>query len=373
MRSGSARLKKVLATPGSFERSLVADVVRGTERLVEGLPISAWTLKSDIAAKIKGGGEVDVVWSDDFATSITPHELTDALAPYGSELHLYAVTSVGDFSERTELGKYRIDGIPSASDAQMLFRDKVITTASSVHLRLLDRFTSVDRANFRSLEQPPSLTSAWAELARVTRLQVTRNVPDQAIPATLVYPRSRIDTAQLLARVLYGRAYMRPDGTVGLLPDVPGSVVTRLAIGDDGTVGDVAYSMESEGVYNVVYGDFEAEDGTPIHVEAAITEGPLAVSGPYGEYVTEYKGSNKDLIKTQATAQAAVNAELTSVSTNESYELPVQCGYNPLLEIGDVVEVERMDRLITGRILSTTLGKAGPMSLRLNVLHDVAL
>lgn len=374
MRPGSDALKAVLDSPSSFGRALVGDVVRGAERRIQDLPLTSWTLSEDIGAKIKSGGSVDVVYTDDFAASVTPHELTDALAPYGSELHLYVVISAGEFSERVPVGKFRIDGVPKASDAQMRFRDRVITVGSRVQLRLLDRFMAVDRAQFRSLEQPPDLSSAWAELARVMRLQVTRTgVADQAIPETLVYPRNRVDAAQLLAKILGGRAYMKDDGTVGILPTVPGSPVARLALGADGTVGDVEYSMESEGVFNVIFGDFEAEDGTPIHVEATVHDGgPLDVSGPYGEYVGEYSRGNKDLINTLAAAQAAVDEELLEASSTESYELPVQCQFNPLLEIGDVVEVERMDRLITGRILKVTRGQAGPMSLRLDVLDDVA-
>lgn len=367
MKSGSQALADVLAG-GAIKRKVVADIVYGSARLIEDLPIDTWTFTGDIDGAIKTGGSVTVAYTDDFATSVTPHQLTDALAPFGQELHAYMVVDVGESVERIPLGKYRIDDIPSASEAQQRFRNGVITVGSKVQLTLLDRFVVLSRAKFRSL-QKPATTSAWAEIARLTKMPVNRNVPDAAIPASLVYDRDRLEAVQLLAGVLGGRAWMTDRGTVSILPHEPGAVVATLKVGEEGTVVETQYSMHSEGVYNVVVGDFETPAGVPIHVEAEITSGPLAVTGPYGEYVLEYPG-DKSLIESPAQAQAAVDQQLARSSVTESYVLPVQCVPNPLLEIGDVVEVKQLARRIIGRILTLTLGDSGPMSLNLGVISD---
>lgn len=368
--SNSANLPGVLRG-GSFRRELVADVFYGSTRLLADVPLEDWTLTGDADAEIKTAATATVVYSGDFAESVTPRDLTDALSPFGQEMYVYMLISAGGFEDRIPMGVYRIDDVPSASDAQIRFRERVITVGSRVQLTLLDRFVGVKRALFRSLEQPPSLTSAWAEFARITKLQVTRNVSDVAIPNTVTYSRSRISAAQQIAGVLGGRAFMLADGTAGIIPDVPGAAVAELQIGEEGVVMDVDYSLHSEGVYNVVVLDFEDENGNPLHSEAPIGDGPLSVNGPYGEYVTEYPSDQREFITTQEQGDAAVLAHLQKVSVTDSYELPVQCIIDPRLELGDVVTVQRMDRTITGRVKKYTMGRTGPMSLTLQVLDDV--
>lgn len=373
MRPAQAGLADILKG-GSFQSELTADVYLGTERLLENVPLEDWSLRGDIEAAIKTSASATVVYTDDFAQSVTPRELTDALAPFGQELRLYNTISVGNsFSDRIPMGVYRLEEVPSATDAQIRFRDRVLTVGSRVELTLLDRFLGVQRARFRSLEQPVSLLSAWAEIARVSRLPITRTVADVAIPTAFTYSRSRLDTVQLLASLLGGRATMLSDGTLGVIPDAPPAASARLAIGEEGVVLEVDYSLSSEDVYNVVVGEFEDAFGNPIHVEAEVTTGPLATSGPYGEYVAEFPSDRSALIKTAVAARAAVEAYLAEVSVTDRYELPVQAIIDPRLELGDVVEVQRLDRLITGRINAYTLGRTGPMSLTLGVLSDVPI
>lgn len=373
MRPAQAALASVLRG-GSFQRQLTADIYLGAERLLENVPLDDWSLKGDLAAGIKTSAKATVIYTDDFAQSVTPRALTDALAPFGQEVRLYMTISVGDvFSDRIPMGVYRIEEVPSATEAQIRFRDRILTVGSRVELSLFDRFLGIDRARFRSLEQPASLTSAWAEIARIARVPVTRTVADAAIPASITYSRSRLDTIQLLASVLGGRAMMLSDGTLGIVPDDPPAASARLEIGDEGVILEVDYSLTSDEVYNVVYGDFEDPTGRPIHVEAAIDSGPLSINGPYGEYVTEFPSDRASLVTNSDTARAAVTAYLNEISATDRFELPVQAIIDPRLELGDVVEVERLDRLITGRVNRYTIGRTGPMSLTLGVLSDIPI
>lgn len=357
----------------SFRRVLKADVYYGAERLIENIPLDEWSLNGDIDADIKTGASVTVSYTGDFGETVTPRELTDALAPFGQELRLYMEISAGGFKDRIAMGAYRIEDVPSATDAQMRFRERLITKGSTVRLQLLDRFYGVKRARFRALQEPRSLTSAWDEIARLSRLAVIRNVADVAIPRSVVYSRDRLDAIQQLAAVLGGRAFMRGDATLAIIPDTPAASVAELMIGEDGVVLDVAYALHSEDVYNVVVGDFEAVNGTPIHAEAAITLGPLSVNGPYGENVIEYPNDQKTFITTQSAADAAVAAYLSQVALTETFELPVQATLDPRLEIGDVVTVVRRDRLISGQIRKYTMGAKGPMSLTLGVIDEQPL
>jgi hypothetical protein len=372
MRSTSAALQGALQG-GSFSRQLLGDVYYGSTRVLQDVPIKDWSLNGDIDAEIKTAGAISIAYTDDFAQSVSPTQLTDALAPFGQEIRLYMVISAGSvYSERVPMGVYRIEAAPSATDAQMRFQNRVITIGSVVNLTLMDRFYGIRRNQFRSLEQVGILTSAWGEIGRISGLQLNRNVADVAIPSSTVYGRDRLAAVQTIASILGGRAYMTADGAISILPDTPGAAVITLEIGEDGVILDVAFSMESQDVYNNVFGDFEAVDGTPIHSEASIINGPLAVMGPYGYNSVAYPEDQKNFIKTQAAADTATANRLALVSTSTSFELPVQCILDPRVEVGDVVNVQRMDRLITGRVKKYTMGRTGPMSLTLGVLNDVA-
>lgn len=369
MRFSSSALPAVLKG-GSFSRELVGDVHYGTTRTLQDVPITEWSLNGDVGADIKTSAAISVAYTDDFAKSVTPRKLTDSLAPFGAEMTLYMMIGAGSFSERVKMGTYRIESIPKATDVKMRFGEQVITVGSTVDLDLLDRFHAVKRNPFRSLEQIPDLNSAWAELARITGLQLTRNVPDVAIPSNTVYPRDRMAAAQMIAALLGGRAFMASSGTVSIIPDAAGPPVVRFERGEQGVILDVEYSMHSEDIYNCIYGDFEDVDGNPIHAEAAITTGPLSVTGQYGYNSAEYPSDQKTFIKTQAAADAACQAELDKVSTVGNFEVPVQTILDPRLELGDVVDLERIDSVITGRVRKYTMGRTGPMSLTLGVLND---
>lgn len=368
MRTSTEQLGEVLRG-GSFQATLTADVFYGADRRMQDLPIDTWSFTGDLDAEVKTSGRLDVVYQGDFADSLTPHEFSDTLAPFGQIVQPYLTIRAGNFKERIPLGAYRIMK-PEGYDQHLNRGDRQLVVGSTVKLTLLDKFHGVRKAKFRSLEQPKDLGSAWAELARVTRLPVTRTVPDVPIPSTLVYDRSRLEAAQLLAAVLGGRAVMLADATVGVVPDTPGVVVADLQIGEGGVILDVGNSMSSDEIPNVVYGDFEDAAGNPIHVEASITYGALAVDGPYGENVVEFPSDQKQLYKSRDTCQAAVEAYLAKVSAPTTYDVEVSTLLDPRLELGDVVTVQRVDRILTGRVKKYTFGQDAPMSLTLEVFLD---
>ena len=361
-RPRSAQLDDVI-TGGSFRRELVGDVHYGGARLLEGVPIDDWSLAGDFDAKIKTSASCTIVYQGDFAESVTPREATDALAPFGQELHLYMVVSTREYTERVKVGAYRIDDVPDAYDRTTQLEGSLLTIGSVVQLSLLDRLCTVDTL-FRSLEQPASLTSAWAEIARVSRLQVTKTVPDVAIPNSVVYARNRLDTVQQLAAILGGRAAMLSDGTLGIIPDEVGTPQISLTTGEPaGTVIGAGYYMSSREIQNVVIGDFEDDNGIGIHAEAAITSGPLDVNGPFGERVVEYPDDQKQFVRTKAAADIAVKNHLAKVSRRGPYEIPISMVPDPRLEVGDIVSAERPDGAVVGRVVKYSHPRKGAMQI----------
>lgn len=366
MRVASDDLAAVLA--GSFTTRLIVDSFYGAERTRSDLPAGSWSLKWDSEAAIKSAGSLTIIYTPEVAGSLTPRQFTDILAPFGQELNLLLEVSAGEFSETVQLGHYRIVAVPDARDSHANRLGETITVGSTVTVTLQSREVAVQRSGFRSEQSPPSLGSCWAEMQRLTGMQVLRSVPDRVIPATTVYlaeQGGRLKAVQALAEVLGGVAYVTPDGVLSVLPNASGDVVAELVLGEDGTILDVAHSMESEGVFNEVVGNFESEDRTPIYSVAAVTDGPLAVTGPYGRYTRYY---SSPFVKTQAQADSAVAAILSQVSSAQTYRVPVKCIIDPRIEDGDVVSVQRPGgRLLVGRVVNHSFGSSNVMDLEMDV------
>lgn len=373
MKTSTEQLGRVLRG-GSFRLFLTADVFYGPNRVMQDAQVTDWSFSGDLDAEIATSGSLTVVHQGDFGDSRTPRSVSDPLAPFGQIVIPYITITAGPFRERLQLGVYRIDDVPEAEDHFITRGGRRLVVGSRVKLELLDLFVGVKRALFRSLDQPAALTSAWAEIARITRLPVTRTVPDTAIPTMLTYDRSRLEATQVLASILNGRAVMLSDGTVGIVPDQPGSVVADLKIGDDeGVLLDVGYAMSSDGIPNVVIGDFEDSLGNSIHVESETVDGPLAVSGPYGENVIEYPAEKKALVTSRAQAQLVLDAYRIRLQTAAYAEIPITALIDPRLELGDVIRAHRPDRILTGRIRKYSIAKASPMRLTVEVLDDAPI
>jgi hypothetical protein len=366
MRVASENLSEVLR--GSFSTRLIVDASYGADRRAMDLPAVAWDLDWDSEAEIPGDGSLTIIYTPEVAESLTPTQFTDILAPFGQELNLRLEVSAGEFWETVQLGHYRIIAVPDARDTHMDHLGETIVVGSSVTVTVRDRLEGVRRSGFHSEQSPPSLDSCWAEIQRLTGMQVLRSVDDKPIPASTVYlaeQGGRLKAVQALAGVLGGVAYVTPDGALSVMPDAPGDVVAELVLGDEGTILDVAHSMESEGVYNEVVGNFESEDREPIFSVAAVTDGPLAVDGPYGRYTRYY---SSPFVKTQAAADSAVAAILSQVSSSQTYRVPVKCVLDPRIEDGDVVSVQRPGgRLLIGRVVSHSFGSSPVMDLELDV------
>lgn len=370
MRTGSDLLKEALKS--GVTHRLVVDAFYGATRTAKDLPVVQWELQWDAEAQIKSYGKLVIAYSGDMADSYTPKQFTDLLAPFGQELNILLEVSAGEFSETIQLGHYRIVSVPDARDEHMNVTGRELTVGSRVTVTVQDRLVGVKRRGFRYEEQPPSLTSCWGELARLTGMQVIRSVPDKAIPASVVYAAEqggRLNAVQALADVLGGVAYVTPDGALSVLSDEVGDVVLELTLGDEGTLLDVAHSMDSEGVYNTVVGNFTDADNNPITAVASLTTGDLGTDGPFGEYTRYY---SSPLVKTQEAAQSAVDAILARAVSTQTYRVPVQCLVNPLVEFGDVVSVQRpVGDPLVGRIVKYKFGSSRMMSLEMDVTRAI--
>jgi hypothetical protein len=364
MRPGSDELKSVLAD-GSFTKRLLVDAFNGADRTLYDIGNDNWELKWDREGNLKSAGFIRLVHSTPDGTSISPTAISDPLAPYGQEVNVLLEVLAGSFAETVQIGHYRIAAVPLAQDEHGVFLGQQIVTSSLVDLTIEDRLSRLARRGFRSEENPAS-TSAWAELARISGMQVLASVADVTLPTDLVYPAvkgGRLAAVKTIAGLLGGDEYTTPDGALSVVPATPGSPVGALVLGEEGTIVGDDGGMDSTEVYNVVVGQFEDDERIPI-VKIWTADDELSP-----EVIPENTYYHRNsAIKTDVAAQAEVEA-VGAIVSRPAKRILVQCILNPLIEIGDVLEVGRRDgSTLLGQVVRYRYGSANLMTVEMDVV-----
>lgn len=369
MRQHTDALGAVLT--GSFTRRLFVNVFHGSDRVLAGQRFESWSLDGDINRAVPLSGSGVVVYSSVAGESVVPRGTAGILSPFKARLELVMEISAGDFFERVSLGLFRVVSVPSARDYTAVVDGVEIVTASRVAVEFRSLEEDVRRRGFGRADQPASLASCFEEIRRITGMAVDESVSDAVIPAAVVYePKQggRLDAVQTLADALGGVAVVNSVGAWTIVPDVVGDPVLELRLGERGTVIDVAADIDTETVYNRVFGTFEDANRVPIYAEASVTSGDLAVDGPYGEN-TRYYAS--DLVTTQEQADAAVASVLALSVGSQQYDVPIQCHINPLVEIGDVASLVDGDRTLVGRVVKFSMSDGAYMNVTLRVSREL--
>ncbi|MCS4277712.1 hypothetical protein M2390_002921 [Mycetocola sp. BIGb0189] len=343
------------------------DVVHGTNTVLENLPLTAWAFKGDLGADIKTSGTATCVYIPPDGEPFAPKGADGILSPYRARLILKMKVTAGAFSETVLLGWGRVMKTPGARDTidPVLRANRVTSSVVPIVWDGLER--NIQRSGFYF--PTPAGTGAWDELARITGLPVTRNVPDTAIPKNTVWEAKqggRLDAVQQIASLLGGRAAINPAGQLTILPNaLPRDPILILKTGPDGTITDLESDIDIDNVYNEVVGLYEVgEDRRPVYSIARVDAGPLSVSGDFG-LSTRYHAS--DLVTDQESADKAARSVLEESIGSQTYKVQVQCITHPLVENNDYVEVQGVDRTVRGRVIAYELSDSALMTLVLEV------
>lgn len=365
MRQHSDQLEEVLS--GSFERELSVNVFNGSERVLEGLRFESWQLDADLGRGICAQGSGTVVYSSEDGESLVPVGTEGDLSPFRARIEPVMTIRAGGFSEVVSLGTFRVTAVPSASDSVTEFNGREIVVASRVGLRFDSLESDISRWGLRAPVESKAGVSAFSQIRRLTGMPVEETVPDVVLSSSKVWEAKqggRLDAVLELGRILGGSAVVNSRGAWIIVPDEIGVPVASLQLGSSGTVLDVADEIETDEVYNEVVGTFEDAAGNPLYAVAQAPDGPLSPSGPYGRNTRYYQS---DLVKTQTQAQKAVDAVLAQSIRSQQYDVQVQCHVNPLVEIGDVVELEGWKRPLVGQLRKVELSNSAYMSVTLRV------
>lgn len=370
MRQHSEQLVEVLS--GSFERELTVNVFHGSNRVVEGARFEGWQLESGLERAICSSGSGVVVHSSVDGESLSPVGTEGLLSAFRARVEPVMTIRAGGFSESVSLGTFRVLKNPSAEDFTTEVAGRTLVTGSRVGVNFSSLDVDVDRWGFQFPEQSPAGVSTFDEIRRLTGMPVEETVPDVTLPTTKVWEAKqggRLDAVLELGRVLGGQAVVNSRGAWVIIPDELGPPVITLRLGEQGTVLDAADEIDTDTVYNEVVGSFEDEDGNPIHAVARVTSGALSVYGPYGVN-TRYWSS--DLVKNQGQANTGVQAVLDQSIGSQQYDVQIQCHVNPLVEIGDVAELEGWKRPLIGRVRQVSLSDGPLMNVTLRVARELS-
>lgn len=364
---------------GSFDHHYEADVYYDGERRLQSVPITSPSFKEDGDAAIQQSGSLTVVWSDEFARSISPRQIGDVLAPFGPEIHLFSVISAGkQVTGRIQLGKFPITSVPSALDEEMQFRSDWITLGSVVDLEFKELTARIDRDRFDAPTAPTDLTSMWNEIGRITGEQLTRSVPDVAIPLSVMYQENRLDAVADLLDIADAVPHVTSDGTLGARPNEWPEPVDTLERGIGGSIVSVGNSLDPADVYNRVAFRGKSGSQTPIQASLEVLTGPLRTRNPDGgksPYGRVTKFLESDYVLTDAEAQEYCARELPRVAQLGAVVVPVVEILNPLRERGDVVRFKRLRRqrdYDLGRIVSIDRDGSATQTDHIQVLGGVS-
>jgi len=369
MRQHDDRFLTVLT--GSFTRQLWVNVYHGSDRVEENLRVEGWSLDWDIGAKITASGSGVIVYESEAGESLVPVGTKGILSPFRARLELVMEISAGDYVRRVSMGLFRLTKVPEARDYRADVNGKSVVVSSRVAVTFRSLEEDVRRWGLRSDENPPSLTSCYNEIRRLTQMPVEETVPDAPIPASTTWEakqEGRLDAVKRLGEALGGTALVNSAGAWTVVPDVVGDVVGVLQLGEQGTVLDVGAEIDTDDVYNVVVGQFEDANRNPIYAVAAASDGDLDPAGLYGENTRYY---SSDFVKTRTQADAAVRSVLALSMGSRQYDVQIQCHVNPLVELGDVLELQGYGSPIVGQLRKCSMSDSPYMNVTLRVSRDL--
>lgn len=358
MRTLSEQDLLVVTSPGKKLR-IRADFFLDGERVLEDATAVDPSISWDLDGSLKQVSTFGIVIPSLEGESSAPKDFAARIGPWGTEVMLSLEKTLGENTVTVPVGTLRVKSIPEANEAPgFKVFGRTLTVGTQLQIEAVDPLLNIERRGFAAEKLSPQRTHCWDEIARLTGMKVARNVPDQTVPA-LEYERSqgnRLVQVQALAEKLGGVIVPDADGILTLVPDEAGVSLGEIA----GTPARAPYSVHSEGVYNEVVGNFEADiDGerVPIVVAPArIIEGPLRVDGPYGVY-TRYYAS--ELVTTAVAARSALDKILNQVS-KPAFERPFSMPIDPRVEIGDTWTVTVSDgEKVTGVVTAVRWSDAG--------------
>lgn len=162
---------------------------------------------------------------------------------------------------------------------------------------------------------------------------------DRAVPQSMSWSTDRwknlVEIAQAWPALIrvdeWGQLVFRAP-----LPAVPTPILT-LRDGEGGTLITAPRADSRAGAYNLVIATSSSTDAADVQGVAAVTAGPMSITGPYGAVVKEW---SSPLLENQGQANAAA-ATMLANSIRPAQSVPVTIAPDPRLQLDDPVSILR--------------------------------
>lgn len=352
MREVSEDLVKILQS-ATRDVALVVDVMRGSDRLFKDVHVDGWELSWKLDAKSKAQGQLNLTLVDDNGFPMTPRMPGDAFSPFGGSIAARLDMSAGDVaSTSVQAGLFQIDAAPSARDYTLTIGGRVIVTGAELELDVSDQLAKIALDSPIRPEQTREGATCWDEIARLSKMPVSRNVPDKPCPTLSIELKvgAYLDTIEQIMEILGGTPYVNSAGAITCItPQADPTATLTYGPTDGAILYEEPRTIRADGVKNCVIGTFETANREPVWVEPAqITEGPLAADGPFGRRPVIISDES---VKTTDAARNRLAEELARVSVAH-IERVFTAPIDPRLEIGDTVTVtvEVAAETVTGQV-----------------------
>lgn len=331
---------------------------------VQTLEVTGGTVTCDETSKVRRTLQLPVA-----DVQLDPQDASDLLAPFGTEVHMFAGM---EFSGNTELVPVGIFGLQTVGRSGW---------TSDLVLNGVDRSGGLAEARFLQPWNTYAGTPVLEEIAAMILsvypdVEVYDLTGSEAVCRASTWDRERWDAIDNLAKGIgaevffdqAGRVIIRDVTTVAGLEVFGQDPVLVHANRDDSDLLEVSTSMTRADVYNLVVASSDQE--VPVSAIAYQSSGPLRYRPGFQKprffttpVVTTYDGIAKSAVS------------ILSRSIAYSRKVTVEMIPDPALDCGSLVDLTLPDDTVSRRILSTftlPLG-AGGMSVATRVDADAAV
>lgn len=368
---GSPQLREALS--GSHAMTASAVVTLRGEVLAEIEP-REWEIVSTL-----GDGQVSSTLSmsvvDPDGSLLT--EKPDApLQAYGQRVSLDVVISAGQWSERVQMGTWRISSASGQGKPWRMLPDgQWVRPAQMIDVDCDDLLELIADHDFSAPSIPISGSMTGTELVRLVAgaMPTAVDIPQRRVPS-VAWESSRIDAVTQIARDAGGVALVDRQGVLRIVSgEGSGNVVKITPASPDGTIpghglGLVAWHPKAtrDRVYNGVAMTGRTEDGTDLFALAVEPSGPTAWSDAgFGRVLYKH---HSPLLTTQAAVNTAAATRLNSLLQSRAQSLEVDTAPDPTVSVLDRAEIQIPGGVsIGGLITQVRLSSAGPMRLTVSV------
>lgn len=367
------------ALHGSIQPVIRVDAWRNGVLLSDpekGLPLVGGQLTVTAGQAIRS--RVTLIVSDPDG-SLLPTRTDAALAPFGTELKIWAGLKLGSATELLPMGRFPLMAAEmdlswssyTRPDEPDITYD--IRRGGTVTLEAVDMMQVVAEQRFMATEQPQRAT-VLPEIARLLQGVVPFRAPavaDKSIPSTITYDDDRLDAVTKLMDVLELDPITDAEGTVTGQVRTIGTPVWTITGGVGGVQARVSTKLSRDNAYNGVRFTGTGDDARTVVGRALQADGPLAWGNPLRiPYFAE-----SALLSTQDQVDAAARTRLANLRAERSLEASVECAWNPALEVGDTVLLVGANRKsVPVRVIEASWPLTpGPMQLKVSGDPDLML